>query len=355
VAWVLAKLAWNPAWKLRDLAMDFTTGCYGPAAPAMSLYNDLLQHEWEVYHTARGPESKFKFSKNFVPRALELVKRAEAAAVGQPEIRDLVEREEACVLYLRLENGPRSPQDEPAYRQDIVRMRTLVDKFKITCFSESGGGVEGKFLAWERLNRRPNLVAKRTITAPAIDGKLDDAVWKTASETAPWDTMSGIPTPYTTRGKVAWDGENLYVAVTCRELDGYHPKLEYKAYGNPVYRDDSIEVFVQANRVMPNDYYQIAVNSAGVVFDSSKLHAGWRSGIKAAGDVQADGSWTIELAIPLRAFGTDVPKPGGEWLLNLCRNSLHALGKDPGSRFINWSGPQGFHNPDIFGTLKFAE
>src|SRR4051812_26127748 len=58
--------------------------------------------------------------------------------------------------------------------------------------------------------------AVRTTTAPTIDGKDDDAVWKTVPEITGfqmWRPSEGKEPRFKTSAKIAYDAANLYVIV----------------------------------------------------------------------------------------------------------------------------------------------
>ena len=64
----------------------------------------------------------------------------------------------------------------------------------------------------------PNYNAYRVSKPPTIDGKLDEAVWKSAPQSNRFkDLISGAETIHNTRAAVLWDDEYLYVAYWIEE------------------------------------------------------------------------------------------------------------------------------------------
>ena len=351
IAWVLAKKAWNPQWKMDALIADFTEGVYGPAAGPMREYNELLQKEWETYHARPLPRGKFVLSLGFVDKAFALLEEASKLTTN-PAVGDLISREKMCILYERLERGPRSPADENAYRKDIDAFVQLAGKFQVTSLAEHGSNVEGKVNQWKALKKRPKMQAVHVNHTPTIDGVLDPAEWGAARRYEDWTTIKGGASTVSTGIQVMWDETHVYLAFRCREPEGYEALTNFTKYNSEVFKDDSVEFFVQANEVIPGNHEQIAINAAGAVKDFSVFRAGWKSNIQVA-TRKDKGIWTVEAAIPAASFGVEKLKPKDVWKVNFARNSLHAKEHSPESEHSNWSGPNGYHNPEQFGELIF--
>lgn len=150
-AWVLAKLAWNPDWSMDDLVRDFTLGYYGAAGPVMQQYNHLLRQHWEVFHRTHRPDTQavMDFPPEFLHKAQALLTQAKAAAGTNTALVGEIEREEACLLYVRLSNGMHSFQDKEAYARDMATLRQYIKRFGIKSFAEGAGADTDKFfLSW---------------------------------------------------------------------------------------------------------------------------------------------------------------------------------------------------------------
>lgn len=195
--------------------------------------------------------------------------------------------------------------------------------------------------------------------APAIDGKLDDAAWKTAKPVTGFKTaweqdQAKLPTT----ARFTYDDGHLYVAVRCEEPNTDNLKVVSSYHDmEHVFRDDSIDLFLDVvpegehrhlyrnldgwtqTQVRPEHtpraYYNISVNAAGTVLDqlldweaeidhtlaSAGINFGrsWTSRATVRTAV-TDDAWTVEMAIPWSAFDRKAPQPGERLGLNICRN-----------------------------------
>jgi hypothetical protein len=206
----------------------------------------------------------------------------------------------------------------------------------------------------------PQTTVPRVKSAPKIDGKLDDAAWKSAA----WIKQLQIATedcPGTRGGTqvhLAYDDESLYVAFRCDEPNGEQILTRSTCHDMPeVTRDDSVDVLIDCapaghyERVerrflahtefharpawTPGAYYCITANSRGTVqdlrsdwdghIDNSVFLGGkeedytWQSHakVKAGKD---DKGWTVEMAVPWASLNREAPKAGERIGLNVCRN-----------------------------------
>jgi hypothetical protein len=190
---------------------------------------------------------------------------------------------------------------------------------------------------------RPTLTIARGAQAPAIDGRLDDAIWKTA---AVIDTMiqetpvEGAPATEQTEVRVAYDSEKIYFGI-------------YAHYSNPglvranrsdrdkTDDDDTVTVFFEPFL----DYlrgYAFSVNGYGVQRDALVVvnnaqdnpdgDTTWNALYASAGQLVADG-WTAEMAIPIKSLR--YPSRGAgqvhRWGFNVRRK---ILSKD---EIVTWS------------------
>ena len=171
--WVLAKLAWNPSWKMGDLLRDFTFGYYGAAGSAMWKYNQLLNKQWETFHNSNKPDTGavLHLDNTFIRKALSIIKEAKAAVINNPALLAEVEREETCLLYARLNSGLLNSTDKKSYLHDMDKFRKYIKRFKINSFSEfSGTDISTKFINWKI---GMNLYGQQRKTPNVIDLRLD--------------------------------------------------------------------------------------------------------------------------------------------------------------------------------------
>lgn len=259
----------------------------------------------------------------------------------------------------------------------------------------------------------PVLAARRTGTPPVVDGRPDEAAWRSAAwSTAFMDMVDGSPPWLRTEVALLWDATALYVAVRMEE-----PWLEARIVerDGPVYRDPDFELFIAGK----DSYWELEVNARSTVydvfwiwrdalgaetaggFDTVRWNAaqrrvmllsgigehrhprGERAGfidenlrgvtvaVSAAGTLDdnsdADRGWAVEMSIPwdaLRDLGPDValrPLPGGVLPMNLTRFvSRTAQGKAlPPLRPAAWTltrhGVFDSHVPERFARVVFTE
>ena len=74
------------------------------------------------------------------------------------------------------------------------------------------------FLASMKQGEKKKAVCVRADAPPVIDGRLDDACWGSATRLPDFvDKDSGRPVSVQTQARLAWDEENLYMGIVCRE------------------------------------------------------------------------------------------------------------------------------------------
>ena len=179
--------------------------------------------------------------------------------------------------------------------------------------------------------------------APLLDGKLDDACWKTAGGMDNFSLIDGGKPTAETKAWVTTDGVNLYVAVECEEKLMGNIIANIRENQGAVYNDDCVEIFVDSN-YLERDYYQVCVNSLGYYYTGGSKGL-WQPSLKTAAN-RGDDRWTVEMAIPL----ADLKIKGRLFGFNVCRE------RRPLEVFelICWS-PTGerFGEPRRFGEASF--
>jgi len=207
-----------------------------------------------------------------------------------------------------------------------------------------------------------------------IDGKLDDAAWKTAQWTSDFVDIEGPakPTPrFRTRVKMLWDSQYLYIGA---ELEEPVVKATLLQHDSVIFHDNDFEVFIKPLPETPS-YYELEINALNTTWDlflnkpynqDGKADNSWDiAGLQTAVAVQGtlnqpgdtDKGWTVEIAYPLSAFQSrqtvPPPQPGTAWRINFSRVEW-----TPGNpREDNWVwSPQGvinMHVPERWGYLNF--
>ena len=201
----------------------------------------------------------------------------------------------------------------------------------------------------------------RAKAAPTIDGKLQDAIWTEAVElelahTPEREGHFAPKQPFPkTRGWLAYDAQNLYIAVRCTEpnmkgvrvvndvrpdspMHGSHDLLREAGLGfggvpmddlrySPRKRQDCIELTLVpglgGEPGAPAMSWHV-VNSEGDVYDARSMTGNWTQPEEwdAPCTVKTHmgaEEWTVEMAIPWKSLGIEPPKQGDRLGANLCR------------------------------------
>ena len=306
----------------------------------------------------------------------------------------------------------------PWSRTDVVsvecsrnRFRRLLPALAVTL--GLGGAPAVDAIAQESNELRTH-DAPRTASPPAIDGSLDDPAWRAAPWTEPFVDIrgNGWPEPtWTTRAKIAWDDDHLYIAAEMEEPHLWATLADRDAI---LYREHDFEVFIDPDGDAL-DYYELEINALGTEFDlflprpynrKGKANVGWdmvglRTAVALDGTLNnpsdEDRGWTVEIAIPWSALkppeggsASDDPREtdryasierrhvrgagpnaGDTWRINFSRvqwpvevvpgGYRRAREPGPGDRHPehNWVwSPQGeinMHIPEMWGIVRFGE
>jgi hypothetical protein len=208
-----------------------------------------------------------------------------------------------------------------------------------------------------------------------IDGKLDEAAWKTAPKTGPFVEVStgerSSNPDLGGRAQLLWTEQALYLGFDvqdARVVGGFDPKAE-----DPhLWTKDTVEIMVDPDGDGDNkDYYEIQINPQNLVFDSRfdsyNLprggpngpfgHQNWSSKVQSAvvvrgsidDDSDRDQGYVVEARIAWSAFDraqAAPPAPGDVWRMN-----FYVIQENDG---LAWSPilKQGnFHKASRFGRV----
>ncbi|MCL4500156.1 MAG: family 10 glycosylhydrolase [Chloroflexi bacterium] len=181
-----------------------------------------------------------------------------------------------------------------------------------------------------------------------IDGRLDEAAWKSAASVELKYTSTGEPASVRTVALLTYDDKSLYIAFECAEPEMDKIKATVTKRDGPTFYDDSVEAFIDPTSKRA-DYYHLSTNTLGTRFDQKVFNVSWN------GDWTTDtklgpGGWTTEIAVPFASLGAPAPTPGTVWAINLTRNRTTSGEME----YLTWAVPYGsFHSPDRFGNCKY--
>ncbi len=232
-----------------------------------------------------------------------------------------------------------------------------------------------------------NYVCYRAATPPAIDGRLDGAVWADAPWTAWFVDIEGAAKPrprFRTRAKILWDDECLYVGAWLEEPHVWATLTEHDSV---IFQDPDFEIFIDPDGDNQN-YFEIEINALNTEWDL-RLPKAYRDGGPALNEweipglrtaVHVEGTlnnpadrdrfWSVEFALPWSAFAEHAgcacpPAPGDTWRMNFSRVEWQIRIVDgryvkvPNAPEDNWVwSPQGvvdMHQPEHWGYVQFTD
>lgn len=183
------------------------------------------------------------------------------------------------------------------------------------------------------------------VSAPVIDGILDEAVWADASEIKDFVPLKKKEfSAVETSVKLLSDQKNLYLGITCREPLAVNDSV--RTDSSAVWNGDVMEIFFgpkNGDRILS----QFVVGAGGGRYASHgaaevRNYDKWEA--KTAKDVNG---WHAEVRIPFSELGWNSPAETGEMIaFNVCRQRKKA------GELLTWSPvKQSFHEVGNFGTL----
>ncbi|HMF10711.1 MAG TPA: hypothetical protein VKE94_00345, partial [Gemmataceae bacterium] len=165
---------------------------------------------------------------------------------------------------------------------------------------------------------KPVGVCRLIDAKPFLDGKLDDACWRSVPTMLLKNAVGDTAKDYPTEAWLAYDSDFLYLALRCR-----HPADRYVApiKGRP--RDADLRAYDRVGLMLDLDrdystYYHFQVDQRGCVCDDCWGDLGWNPRWFVA--VHSDEtSWQIEAAIPLTELTSEKLSIGKAWAFNVVR------------------------------------
>ncbi len=144
-------------------------------------------------------------------------------------------------------------------------------------------------------------------------------------------------------------GETLIIRGTCFEPEMKKLKTSASGRDSAVWNDDSVELFLDAQRSR-SSYYQFIINPDGALYDARGTDASWSpSDIKLSVSKGTD-RWTFELVIPYTAIGygpTEAALPDKPMAFAAFR-SRKSVSPEERSSWQPWHQKGNFGNPALF-------
>ncbi|MFW5875339.1 MAG: carbohydrate-binding family 9-like protein [Myxococcota bacterium] len=216
----------------------------------------------------------------------------------------------------------------------------------------------------------PSVTAFRAEEAPTLDGKLDEALWKRTGRTDRLvNTKDGSRAEPASTVRLAWDDDHVYVAF---DVADELLKSSFEEHDDHLWEEDAVEIMADPDGDGRN-YFEMQVSPNGVIFDTRYDtrrqpgpfgHVDWSSelqaGVDARGKVddgEEDEGYTVEMAIPWKAFAAGSPPASPPSVGDTWRMNFFVLdAREEGQRAVGWSPPKtnDFHVPARFGRVRFA-
>jgi len=205
----------------------------------------------------------------------------------------------------------------------------------------------------------PRLTCHRTVSAPQIDGCLDDAAWAGPVGLVPVTFVRvGQPGAWSTRVAAAFDKTHLYLAYECSGVAAPAIAREPEPRDSPdVYRGDHLQILIDP-AAAEQAYLAFTATPAGGQADYRAHYYDFTGQFRRkrewsadwlVGSTRRDDGYALEFAIPFKAIGA-TPEAGHRWRLNLIAQSRTA---DGGASIRGaWSSPEKpYHLERHLGTL----
>ncbi|MFO7947084.1 MAG: DUF6067 family protein [Armatimonadota bacterium] len=187
-----------------------------------------------------------------------------------------------------------------------------------------------------------------TDAASTIDGQIQEEWAQCAAVTGFSQVGLNRLADEQTTAFVTWDDTALYVAFRCMQEDSPIVHDPNGGRDSAVYKDDSVEIFLQP-RLSAHTYYHFAGNTAGQVRDEKGRDVNWNADWEYAA-TGSDGSWEAEFAIPWAEVGCEASE-GAQIGINLGRARQSAT-----TVYSSWSPVmRSFHDPATFARVTLAD
>ena len=251
-------------------------------------------------------------------------------------------------------------------------------------------GDENNFLGdWQTKMRDivpRHYVCSFTVSAPVIDGRLDEPSWAAAPWTADFVDIEGDAKPkplHRTRAKMLWDDTMLYIAA---EMASPHIWATHTRHDAVIFEDPDFEVFIDpdADSVRYFEFEMNALNTGWDLFlpkpykDGGSADNSWSiPGLKTAVHIRGtlnkpddvDDGWDVEIAIPWKVLAEQSrqaapPLEGDQWRIGFSHVDWQIKVEDgkyvklPKTPEFNWiwsaQGIVDMHRPERWGYVQFT-
>jgi len=308
--YVMYKAMWNPEFNVKAALDEHWELLYGNAAAYLKEFDSILVDRWEKVRVSGGrPEKAYPLKILSQLEAL-LRKGEQNLEKGSVEMR-----------RFKLFSKP--------WAKAIKRMRGVV------------------------LFKKPLYLVKWLPTDEkiAIDGKLDEKIWRSVPKLTMLDPFGSGDAPKNPMfGSLIWREDGIYggFAMTGKPLSNKNKS---------VFTNDNLELFFSPGMEM-NNFFQLVIDSENQTWNGKQTlkpmatpynkHWVCKGFEKAV--FRNENGWNLEFFVPFAGLDVDPPKVYSSWLANIVRNK-NSIPKE----YSSFSLTQGRNNSvRNFGVLKFC-
>jgi len=183
-----------------------------------------------------------------------------------------------------------------------------------------------------------------------IDGKLDEADWKTAVPVSGFiNGATKKPAKNQTLAKMLYDDEYVYFGVEAMEPAPDKLAAQYTKRDETVWKDDDIEIFIDPEGT-GQLYYQFAINSRGCIYDAIPPDTTWNADCEVSCEVLPD-RWVLEMKVQAASLNAKTG-PAEKWKMHIER-----VRRSEGGEESSWAvdGGVGQGHPERFRPVVFEK
>ena len=223
----------------------------------------------------------------------------------------------------------------------------------------------------QRIDKLPSYLCQRIPGSFSVDGDISKSIWHSMPVLELKLAADGKMPTQSTFVRGCWDGDNLYLAFECQDID---IRASLVQRDDLVWQEEAVEAFIAPYGDLRH-YYEFQCSPINVVrdlrvtspnarqdheiFDGSWDCAGWRTAVSSLAErpnasLNSPG-WSVEWRIPLGELLGSEAGPvlsGEEWRVNLYR-----IDRWPREEYSSWAvtpgQPFSFHRPTCFGRWIF--
>jgi hypothetical protein len=184
--------------------------------------------------------------------------------------------------------------------------------------------------AYSELKAPERFVSKRTDASINVDGKIDEAQWKTAPARLLIHAKSGGKTKYRSVVRSLWNEKGIYFSFELAESTPDRLEIGRGSKDSPkIWLDDNVEIFVDVTGKDQGEFYQFMLNSNDMLWDSRIKNSSWDGkGVLTASSKGKD-RWSVEIYLPYAAFpNVSTPQAGKtHWAVTFARHRVADTGR----------------------------